>query len=54
MVRATQAVDTGARQMKATCGAAPALHFGADVHRERSEGTAETVGSLERRRVSVT
>lgn len=40
--------------MKATHGAAPALHFGADAHRESSEGRAETVGSLERRRASVT
>lgn len=54
MVKATQPVDTGARQMKVTHGAAPALHFGADVHRERSGGRAETVGSLARRRASVT
>jgi len=40
--------------MKVTRGAAPALHFGADVHRERSGGRAETVGNLARRRASVT
>lgn len=54
MIKATQPADTGGGQIKATRGAASALHFSADVHRERSEGRAETVGSLERRRVSVT
>lgn len=43
--------DTGL-EMRVMHEAALALHFGADVHRERSEGRAETVGSLERRRVS--